>query len=294
MDTMDSQIHDLPPAYSRPVPLLHTRLAPLAHSVTYPQSAPPSRIRFLPEDGLECNPVQDHIDAPPPSYSAFDESLCCFALRAPLIYTLASGSIRPRYQLSQEHSRSGIQYRLRIRRLLPTESRRLSIPTPGRPCKIDFDEDTTLYLIENLGAFSVFKGQRIEIRGRKAKTLPGHITLNEEDGKWEFWHLTRNPAGDSLKKENERKMQKYGYRSDDEWNKNLLFRADACPRDGKVDWRDADGKTIATEIDGKFDIATHVDQKTKDALVTCFVARRWATRSLIWDTQEGLSRAVSR
>jgi hypothetical protein len=171
----------------------------------------------------------------------------------------------------------------------------LSVPTPGISPKVEFDDDTTLYQIENLGALSVFKGQNIEIRGRRAKTLPGHITMHEEERKCEFWHMTRNPAGDALKKENERKMQKYGYRSDAEWNKKLLFSAITRIREDKVDWRDENRKLVAAETGaGGFNIADEVNEKIRDALITCWIARRWGTGNLAWDTSEvGLSRTVS-
>lgn len=69
----------------------------------------------------------------------------------------------------------------------------------------------------------------IEIRGCRASTLPGLVRLEKGSsltaGKWwKFWHLTRNKANDSLREENEKKMQKYGYHADEEWNRQVLFR----------------------------------------------------------------------
>ncbi|KAF2435488.1 hypothetical protein EJ08DRAFT_339828 [Tothia fuscella] len=280
---------DLPPQYSKAIPQTHQRI------LVYPRSAPHSQPRFLPE--AQTNEAESVGSSTLPLYTAFDETIKSFTLQTPFIYTLPKeSSPRPRYQLSQEHSKSGKLWRLRIRRLLPTESRRLSIPTPGRTPRVDFDDDTTLYLIENLGALSVFKGQNIEIRGRRAKTLPGHITIRSyEDRKSEFWHMTRNPAGDSLRKENERKMQKYGYRSDQEWNRKLLFSAVTRIRGEKVDWQDENDRVIATEtLEGGFDVIDGVNEKTRDALITCWVARRWGAGNLSWEAQEDkLSRAVS-
>jgi hypothetical protein len=119
--------------------------------------------------------------------------------------------------------------------------------------------------------------------------------MREEERKCEFWHLTRNPAGDSLKKENERRMHKYGYRSDDEWNKKLLFSAVTRIRHDTVEWRNESGILIATESGASgFDVADEVDKKTRDALITCWVARRWGNGNLAWDTHErGLSKTVS-
>jgi len=108
--------------------------------------------------------------------------------------------------------------------------------------------------------------------------------------------VTRNSANDSLKKENERKMQKYGYRADDEWDKKLLFSTSMRLRQGgKIDWRDGQGDIIAAEQSDTFRIVKEVDQVTRDALVTCWVARRWAAGSLSWTANgsHNLARAVT-
>jgi hypothetical protein len=290
---MDSLQADLPPQYERLTPLTHQ----LEHSASSPQSAQPGRLRFLPgdEEDEECPVFPDDTDAPlPPAYTAFDETINSFILEAPLIHTVDNNSSRPRYQLSQEFSRSGKLYRLRIRRLLPTESRRLSVPATSKARSVEFDDDTTLYAITNLRGLSIFKSQNIEIRGRRANTLPGHISLRDVDGKWEFSHVTRNPAGDALKKQNERKMQKYGYRPTDEWNTKGLFLAVARSSDGKIDWQDEKGQVVAVEAPGRFDITKEVDQRTRDTLVTCWIARRWSGGNFPWTKQDSdLARAVS-
>jgi hypothetical protein len=288
---MELQREDSPPKYSPPA-------TPLTHAVFHPQASFPTRPRFLPGDGdegeeEECPSFPGDASAPlPPTYSAFDDTINSFTLREPLVFTVGNSEPRPRYQLSEERSRSGKPYRVRIRRLLPTESRRLSLPICDiAKRRVDFDDDTTLYTITNLGALSIFKGQNIEMRGRRANTLPGYISFKENG---EFWHITRNPAGDALKKENEKKMKKYGYRSDDEWNRKLLFRATVCPGEAKYDWRDGAGQVIAHEIDRSFDIASVVDQRTKDTLVTCWVARRWGAGGGSWVLPDaGLSRTAS-
>jgi hypothetical protein len=284
---MESSRADLPPEYSPPA-------TPLTHSVSYSQASLPIQPRFLPgEEAEECPPFPEDGNAPlPPPYSAFDDTINSFTIREPLIYTVGKSQPRPRYQLSEERTRSGKPYRVRIRRILPAEGRRLSLPVRDVAKKReDFDDDTTLYTITNLRALGIFKGKNIEIRGRRAKTLPGHISLNQNG---EFWHITRNPAGDALKKENEKKIQKYGYHSDDEWNKKLLFSAAVRPGDAKYDWHDGAHQVVAHETNRNFDIANVVDQRTKDTLVTCWVARRWGAGVVSWGSSEaGLLRTVS-
>jgi hypothetical protein len=172
---------------------------------------------------------------------------------------------------------------LKIRRLLPTESRRLSLPraSPPKARVVDFDEDTTLYIVENAGALNPFKGQSVEIRGRRAKTLPGIIRFQSRagyaTGSCEFWHMTKYAANSNVSKENEKKMQKYGYNPDNEWKKKKLFNSSpGLGRADKVDWKNEEGKIVATEDGNAFDVMKGVDEKTKDVLITCFVARKWA------------------
>jgi hypothetical protein len=275
---------DLPPPYSRAPP-------PPSPSLLYPRVQPTASRRFLPGDDDDPPPFPASSDSvfKLPQYTAFDETISSFQLMIPLIYTRNSdGKKQPRYQLFQELTKSGKPWRLKIRRLLPTESRRLSLPntSSSKAEVVDYDDDTTLYIIENQGALNPFKGQSVEIRGRRAKTLPGLIKLHEGAGaaaNCEFWHMTRNAANDSLRKENEKKMLKYGYHADDEWKKKKLFSSNlllgGC---GKIDWKNDEGKVVATEYGNDFEVMDGVDQRTRDALVTCFVARRWASGSLNW------------
>lgn len=107
--------------------------------------------------------------------------------------------------------------------------------------------------------------------------------------------MTKNAAKDSLRKENERRLQKYGYHADDEWNKKLLFSIMAKPREDKADWTNADGVIIATEWNDGLEIVKDVDQRLRDVLVTLWTARRWAGGTLKWATRDdlGLTRAAT-
>lgn len=272
--------YELPPAYSR---------APtLAQSLSYPQ-VQLNASQGLPLDDFEP-PILVEPNNPVPEYTAFDETLGSFELRVPLINARNNnGETRPRYQFSQELTKSGKPWRLKIRRVLPTESRRLSIPNASSTSKarvVEYDDDTTLYIVEDQGALNPFKGPSVEIRGRRAKTLPGIIKMHSggrQAGSCEFWHMTKSLANDSLKKENEKKMQKYGYQANDEWNKKKLFSTDSrLGRASKVGWKNKEGKVVAIEDGDAFQVMIGVDQRMKDALVTCFVARRWASGKLSW------------
>lgn len=263
-------VYELPPAYSRSPPLL-------------PQSLATSR-RLLPGSSGGHPPAFSGLENGAPKYTAFDETIGAFELDVPLILARNSdGATRPRYHLSQEFTKSSKPWRLKIRRLLPTESRHLSIPntSSSRTRVIDYDDDTTLYIIEDQGALNPFKRRSVEIRGRRAKTISGIIKLQSggrSAGSCDFWHMTRNAAKNSSRVE---KMQKYGYHADDEWEKKKLYSSNSRLGTAKeIVWKNEHGKIVANEDGDAFEVMRDVDQKTKDALVTCFVARRWASGKL--------------
>jgi hypothetical protein len=149
-------------------------------------------------------------------------------------------------------------------------------------------------MIEDVGAVNPFKRHWVEIRGRRAKTLPGHIQFRYsggDSGNCTFWHMTRNPANDSLKKENEKKMKKYGYRADDEWNRKKLFGCSLklrglLRRPTVIEWVDDEGKIVATEEGDMFNVVNEVDQNMRDALITCWTARRWKAGAMNWQRGE--------
>lgn len=247
-----------------------------------PLLPPASHQRFLPdnsdfdgEDALLYLNSQPSPDAElPPAYSAHDENVTSFALNPPYIYATGTTDV-PRYHLFAEYTRSGKPDRLCIRRLLATESRRLSMSSikGTKIPSIDYDQDITLYIT-----------QHEHIRGRQKGTLPGHVKLERRMGKCKFWHMTRNEAGDALKKENERKIQKYGYHAKDEWHKNLLFSVQ------KHVWRDATGSVIASETRDGFKMERVLDICERDVLITCWAAKRWYTDHKEFKEAEGMKR----
>lgn len=244
-----------------------------------PISSPPPRPhhRFVPgveeeeEAVLPLTPQLSPDAELPPAYTAHNENVTAFSLEFPFIYA-TSPALVPRYQLCAEFSRTGRPQKLQIRRLLITESRRLSsasrrlstISAGSSKSKasdsagVEYDDDTTLYVIQNE-----------MIRGRRARTLPGHVKIDRGLGKCQFWHMTRNEAGDSLRKENEKKIQKHGYHSKDEWNKNLLYEVQ------KSKWKTADGSDVAQERSDSLEIVKTIDITERDMLVTCWVSKRW-------------------
>jgi len=247
-----------------------------------PQEAPLSPLstghrRFLPGDEDENEPssqlsLQLSPDAEfPPAYTAHNENVSAFSLDFPFVVATSPATV-PRYHLFAEYSQKGKPQKLQIRRLLITESRRLSsasrrlstLSSASSKSKesdsqgIEFDHDTTLYIVQTEMIF-----------GRRARTLPGHVKIERGGGKCQFWHMTRNEAGDSLRKENEKKLQKYGYHSKNEWNKVLLYETN------KAKWKDREGTEVANESSDGLEIVKSLDVGERDLLVTCWVSKRW-------------------
>lgn len=232
----------------------------------------------------------------PIPYSRDDPAAQCFTLKPPFIYAVsAQGAPAPRYQLEQRLTRSGKPYQLHIRTLTLGESRCLSLPTTLSADSfkgtrdVDFDNDLTLYVVDDTGALNgALFGQlaRPEIRPcRRGRCVPGLVSIERgvRGGAWKFWHMTRNEKGDSLRQENEARMQKYGYHTRDEWNRVLLFSAESGRMSGKLSkhwvWKDREGSDVAVEdVPGNLDMRMVVELETKlrDVLIACWTARCWA------------------
>lgn len=226
--------------------------------------------------------------ATPPGYTPLDENILTYSLCAPII----SAGTSVRYHLHLKRTRTGKPSQICIRRLMPTESRRLSRTTSiGSASSIassvgDYDDDATMYTITKLYLF--WGGEApFEIKGQRASTLPGNVRLERSDrlsGRtWSFHHHTRNPTNDMLKPENAKKMQKHGYHPDDEWSKTLLFTASGN-RDKRlqVSWKNARDQVVATETEDALAFHTVLEPKLKDLLVTCWIARAWFSGALRW------------
>lgn len=221
----------------------------------------------------------------PPLYSLHDTQAQSFSLRGSLIYS-ESPSYTPRFQLSQRLTKTGKPYQLRVRRLLTSESRRLSLPANGKgkgkekQRVLDYDDETTMYIITNPSILSGLKGA-VEIKGCRSSCVRGAVHMEvgtRLKGKvFKFVHVTRNATADYLLEENEKRMQKYGYRASEEWNRELLFTLK--PDRKGLRWIHADGRVIAIDDEDGFRLQGNetgeVERQMRDLLVTCWTAKNW-------------------
>ena len=182
-----------------------------------PTSSPPTTLNveedrpppaYLPDVNEEVTPET----ADPPSYPG-RQVLEAFALHKPFIFA-THNSYAARYHVDLVVSRTGRPWHLRLRKLGPAESRRISRPqaatgglanTDGtntlgaggnepRPRKqevkdIEFPEDSTLYVADLCGLMAnaaltmkALRAKSAEITGRKPRTLPGKITIEMKKG----------------------------------------------------------------------------------------------------------------
>lgn len=287
---------ELPPAYS-------------IASSSSPGPASPSSVRFadlavpvrsVPEDVTVDDDILDlrrptyseHGVGPaepvrselPPSYTHFDEYAKVFSMCNGIINIVnADRAEKPRYQLKQQLAKSGRLWRLQIRRLLPSESRRLSMSSRD----VDFDADTMLYDAENLAALYALRNRmEVQIKGRKAGTLQGHIEVRDKgrDGH-EFLQCTRPASKHWSREENMKKMNRWGWRADDELEKTSLFTRRSLGRGRHAEWKHKDELTdvvgiIAVEMDGELVLQRDVPDKLRDALVTCWATKHWMMGTL--------------
>ncbi|KAF2495005.1 hypothetical protein BU16DRAFT_51983 [Lophium mytilinum] len=259
--------NDLPPPY----------FGDDATTTPKPESqAPPTQL--TPSEPARCNEA-----SLPPAYHALDPLLSHLTLAAPLIHasTTSSTSSLPRYQLSQTLTKSGRPLTLSIRHLLPTECRRLSTASQSsRPEALRYDDDTTLYHISR-------HGPRAELRGLRAGTLDGRIELTSGAGVrgrwWKFWHVVRSQRFDALDPANEARIQKYGYRAEDEVERRVLFLVI------RGDWWSGEGQKVAVEQGAEkggqggikvLDAAG--DKRRRDLVVACWVMRAWMGGGVRW------------
>ncbi|KAF2097770.1 hypothetical protein NA57DRAFT_76578 [Rhizodiscina lignyota] len=228
-----------------------------------------------------------------PDYTPLDENILSYNLSAPLI----SAGTSIRYQLKLNRgTRTDRPTQICIRRLMPSESRRLSRTSSIGSTKSiassvgEYDDSATMYTITKLAIF--WGGEApFEIKGHRASTLPGNIRLERSERlgsrRWYFHHHKRNPANDMLKPENAKRMQKYGYHPDDEWCKTLLFTASGNKDKARlqVDWKNGQDQPIAVETDQTLTLYDLLEPKLRDLLVTCWMARAWHAATLRWEEE---------
>ncbi|KAH6666526.1 hypothetical protein F5X68DRAFT_55010 [Plectosphaerella plurivora] len=235
----------------------------------------------------------------PPDYARQDPDVRCFSLQAPFIsaapVSLPTAAVAPvplpRYQISQLRSSLGKPYKLSLRRLTATESRRASFVLSSSsgsspPQRIDFDDDLVVYEISNTAALHRFSAAsaNVQIVGCKARALKGHIELadlSKRTGACRFWHNRRK--ADAAIDATQGKMRKWGYKPEDEWNRNVLFDVgtESSASRGRP-WKDERGNVLAIENESDLKFLGMVDQPMKEALLACWATRRWVLNQLEW------------
>ncbi|KAM0279546.1 hypothetical protein ACHAQH_004501 [Verticillium albo-atrum] len=242
----------------------------------------------------------------PPSYLRSDPEARTYAFQPPFIsskHSLHNEPAAPRFQLTQVISSLGKPFKLSIRRLTPSESRRVSLAgplpsshgtSPGASSSTlsrvasastpDYDHDLTLYEATNINALHRFTPVRHnpEIRGFKAGTLPGHIELADvaRSGACSFWHVT--PQSRAALEVAKAKMSRWGYKPDEEWRRRLLFAVDR--QAGGLVWRDGEtGRKLAVEVEGQVEIEPGIELALIEALVACAACRGWMLGWWDWE-----------
>ncbi|KAK2752280.1 fumarylacetoacetate hydrolase [Colletotrichum kahawae] len=142
-----------------------------------------------------------------------------FILHAPTV----ESPMTPRFQLAQQRTRKNKLHELRLRRLMKKDCRRVAV-SGKEPASIRFDiNDLTIYLISNIYALFPWSSPEIDIKGCKADTLRCFIKLKRTPTAHQVWHITKNVASDTLRPENLRKLDKYGWHADNEIARDFLF-----------------------------------------------------------------------
>ncbi|KAL0941352.1 fumarylacetoacetate hydrolase [Colletotrichum truncatum] len=248
-------------------------------------SAPARDGKENPGPSIDSQPTLDPgLLELPPEYMRQDPNDQVFLLQPPFISSAPTdaGPMVPRFQLAQLRTSTNKPYKLRLRRLTTNECRRLTVPGKEKAF-IEFDDDLTMYLIANTHALFPWSLPEIEIRGCKARTLPGFVELKKTATSYQFWHITRNEANDMLRPENQRRMEKYGYHAKDEIARELLFAGETVALLSKdTKWRDGNGVCVATESKGKMSFVVDLPAQMKDALLACWVSKCWLQGSLDW------------
>lgn len=174
---------------------------------------------------------------------------------------------------------------MQISHLLPSESRRLSLASSAdaEVPFIRYDDDLTLYVGEKVTIpISIASKPLLVLRGRRRGTLQGSIVLEKTGSRlFKFWHM--QPIKHALTKENIEKMQalmhKRGYKTSDDWKKELLFSVQLVKRskmEEEVEWVDDLGDVVAIEKDGLLIVREGVEMNKRDLIVSC-----WACKTFV-------------
>ncbi len=201
------------------------------------------------------------------------------------IYSTSKDPATASYHLSTRNTRQGNPWQMQISHLLPSESRRLSLASPADEDApfIRYDDDLTLYTGEKVTIpFSIGSKPLLVLRGRRRGTVQGSIVLEKAGSRvFKFWHM--QPIKHALTKENIERiqalMQKRGYKSSDDWKKELLFSVQLVKRSKtveEVEWTDDLGAVVAIERDGLIIVGEELNMDKKDLIVSC-----WACKTFV-------------
>lgn len=145
---------------------------------------------------------------------------------------------------------------------------------------IKFDNDLTMYSMANTYALFPWSVPEIKMRGCKAHTSKGFVQLKRTPTAHQFWRITKNVANDTLRLENRRKLEKYGWHANNEIARDLIFTAESVSllsRDNK--WKDGKGVHVVTETRGLLALSLDLVAQRKDALLACWAAKCWLLES---------------
>ncbi|OAA38747.1 hypothetical protein BBO_06994 [Beauveria brongniartii RCEF 3172] len=221
-----------------------------------------------------------------------------FLLCEKFIYATSCTPSTAVYHISTRNTRSGKPWQLALSRLLPSETRLLSSTSSSSPPPlIKYDDDLTLYTGEKL-AVPISIGQKplLCIRGRaggssSSSTIIAEKTLGRSRT-YKFWRMTpiRRPLNKAEEDRMQTLMHKRGYRTSDDWRKELVYTAQQGRAGGAAaattEWTDERGVVVARESDGQLVMggAEAVGASARDLLVAC-----WASRNFVQSSPENES-----
>ncbi|KAM3533885.1 hypothetical protein MY4038_002875 [Beauveria bassiana] len=227
-----------------------------------------------------------------------------FLLCEKFIYATSCTPATAVYHISTRNTRSGKPWQLALSRLLPSETRLLSSAssTTSPLPLIKYDDDLTLYTGEKL-AVPISIGQKplLCIRGRRAGSSSSSSTIIVEktlgrSRTYKFWRMTpiRRPLNKAEEERMQALMHKRGYRTSDDWRKELVYTAQQGRSGGAAaaattEWTDERGVVVARESDGQLVMggAEAVEASTRDLLVAC-----WASSNFVQSSRENESAAA--
>ncbi|KAM3455048.1 hypothetical protein MY3296_002618 [Beauveria thailandica] len=225
-----------------------------------------------------------------------------FLLCEKFIYATSCTPSTAVYHVSTRNTRSGKPWQLALSRLLPSEARLVSSASTSSPPLIKYDDDLTLYTGEKLVVpISIGQKPLLCIRGRgcggsssgSSSTIIAEKTLGRSRT-YKFWRMTpiRRPLNKAEEERMQTLMHKRGYRTSDDWRKELVYTAQQGRAGGAAattEWTDERGVVVARESDGQLVMggAEAVGASARDLLVAC-----WASRNFVQSSPENESTAT--